>query len=500
MQLLIVIISVVLLVLIVIQVGKLGEMTTALSSSSAEEAQQTVNSRQGNLMLVFLIGFLGLFIWSALYYKNYYLGFGPNEAASEHGKKIDWLFNVTLVITGIVFFITQVLLFYFAWKYRGRKGHQAQYISHDNKLEIVWTLVPAITMTLLVIGGMDVWNSVMPDVDDPTELVQLEVTGYQFAWDIRYPGADNELGDKNFRLISATNPLGQDWTDKRNLDDFHASEIVLPVGKQVRVRITAKDVLHSFYLPQFRVKMDAVPGMPTYFIFTPTKTTEEYRKELSKYPEFQVPSDPDDPNSDPLWKTANYELACAELCGKGHYSMRRVVKVVSEEEFEKWAKEQPSFYMTNIRGTDEDPYKGQYLEVELKQHAKEYKAQLEKAIEAENPDDKIVRLKYVTFETGSAKLSPLSKYELDEVVATLKEYRHMKIEIAGHTDNTGDADANMALSQRRAEAVQNYLIEHGIDPARLTAKGYGSSRPQASNDTEEGRQENRRTEFKILDL
>ncbi len=498
MQLLIIIASIVLLTLIVIQVSKLNELATQLKGE--EEAQNDTNKHQGNLLLLFVVAFFVLFIVSALYYKNYYLGFGPHEAASAHGKDIDWLFWVTLVITGIVFFITQFLLFFFAWRFRGREGHKAQHISHDSKLEIIWTLVPAITMTLLVIGGMDVWNKVMPDVEDPTDLVQLEVTGYQFAWDIRYPGPDNELGDKNFRLISSSNPLGQDWTDKRNLDDFHASEIVLPVGKQVRVRITAKDVLHSFYLPQFRVKMDAVPGMPTYFIFTPTKTTEEYRKELSKYPEYQLPSDPEDPNSPPLWQTFNYELACAELCGVGHYSMRRIVKVVSEEEFKKWASEQPSFFMTNIRGTDEDPYKGEYLDMELKQHAKEYKAQLEKAIEAENPEEKIVRLKYVTFETGSAKLSPLSRYELDRVVATLKEYPHMKIEIAGHTDNTGDADANLALSQQRAEVVRNYLIDQGIESARLTAKGYGSSRPQASNETEEGRQENRRTEFKILDL
>ncbi len=498
MQLLIVIASIVLLVLIVIQVSKLSELATRLKGE--EEAQRDTNRHQGNLLFLFVIAFFVLFIVSGLYFKNYYLGFGPHEAASEHGKEIDWLFRITLIITGIVFFITQFLLFFFAWKFRGRKGHKAQHISHDSKLEIIWTLVPAITMTLLVIGGMDVWNKVMPDVEDPSDLVQLEVTGYQFAWDIRYPGPDNELGNKNFRLISSSNPLGQDWTDKRNLDDFHASEIVLPVGKQVRVRITAKDVLHSFYLPQFRVKMDAVPGMPTYFIFTPTKTTEEYRKELSAYPEYQQPSDPEDPNSPPLWQTFNYELACAELCGIGHYSMRRIVKVVSEEEFKKWASEQPSFFMTNIRGTDEDPYKGEYLEMELKQHAKEYKAQLEKAIEAENPDDKIVRLKYVTFETGSAKLSPLSRYELDRVVETLKEYPHMKIEIAGHTDNTGDADANLKLSQQRAEVVRSYLLEHGIEPERLTAKGYGSSRPQASNETEEGRQENRRTEFKILDL
>ncbi|MFN9680128.1 MAG: flagellar motor protein MotB, partial [Bacteroidota bacterium] len=103
---------------------------------------------------------------------------------------------------------------------------------------------------------------------------------------MRYPGADGLIGEKNYKLISSENPLGQNWKDEKNLDDFLATELVLPVGQKVRVRITAQDVLHNFYLPHFRVKMDAIPGMPTYFVFTPSKTTEEYRQELKKYAEY----------------------------------------------------------------------------------------------------------------------------------------------------------------------------------------------------------------------
>ena len=143
---------------------------------------------------------------------------------------------------------------------------------HDNKLEVIWTAVPAVVMCFLVIRGLVAWNEVMADVSEGEEHIEIEATGQQYLWHLRYPGADGKLGTRNFRLIkSGENPLGQDWMDDKNLDDIMPSEIVLPVGKKVRVRITAMDVLHSFDLPHFRVKMDAVPGMPTYFVFTPTK-------------------------------------------------------------------------------------------------------------------------------------------------------------------------------------------------------------------------------------
>ncbi|MFQ5448665.1 MAG: cytochrome c oxidase subunit II, partial [Saprospiraceae bacterium] len=262
--------------------------------------------------------------------------------------------NLTLVITGIVFVICHILLFYFAYKYRGRKGAKSVFIPHDNKLEIIWTAIPAVVMCFLVIRGLVAWNDVMADISPDEDYLEIEATGSQFLWYLRYPGADGKLGTRNYKLITGKNPLGQDWTDDKNLDDFQPNDIVLPVGKKVRVRITARDVLHSFFLPHFRVKMDAVPGMPTYFVFTPTVTTEEYRQRLKDYPEYQQPSDPNDTESEPLWKTFNYELACAELCGKGHFSMRKLVKIVTEEEYQSWLNEQQSYYESSIKGTDED--------------------------------------------------------------------------------------------------------------------------------------------------
>lgn len=285
------------------------------------------------------------------------------------------MFKWTLFFTGVVFVLTHIALFWFAWKYRGRKGHKARFLPHNDNLEIIWTAVPAIVMTFLVIKGLDAWNDVMADVQPDEEYIEMEATGYQWGWMLRYPGPDGKLGARDYTLInSGNNPLGQDWTDVKNLDDFHPTEVVLPVGKKVRVRITSRDVLHNFYLPHFRVKMDAVPGMPTYFTFTPKYTTEEYRQLLGvkdnmgnpKYPEWYE-IDSEDPDGRKKFQTFNFELACAELCGRGHYSMRKIVRIVSEEEFQRWADEQQSWYLLSVRNTDDDPYKGQMLTIDVEE-------------------------------------------------------------------------------------------------------------------------------------
>ena len=279
-----------------------------------------------------------------------------------------------------------------------------------------------------------------------------------------------------------------------------------PVGKQVRVRIIAKDVLHNFDLPHFRVKMDAVPGLPTYFKFTPTVTTEEYRQNLGEldnqgnplYPEWHEPYDPEDPESKKRYEEFNYELACAELCGKGHYSMKRIVEVVSYEEWEEWMKNQNSYYMTTIRNTDEDPRKGKLLDIEIMNRARDFGSAVKTALAATDEAGKILRLEHVTFKTGSAELTEDSRYELTNLKNALKDYPNMKIELAGHTDNVGNPDANVALSNSRAMSVYNYLISKGISGDRLTAVGYGAAVPLVDNDTPENRAKNRRTEFKII--
>lgn len=307
---------VILVLVVLIQIAR----TTELISTIKGEDNSEDNSRlQAGLLLGFLVVGMVALVWSVFYFKGRFLP----VAASEHGVLIDNMFNVTLVLTGIVFVITHIILFWFSFKYRERKGQKAYFYPDNNKLEVAWTIVPAIVLTFLVVQGLTSWFAITGDV--PEEHIEFEATGKQFAWVIRYPGMDGELGAKGSRrLVSPTNEVGIDWDDPAAKDDFLANDIVLPVNMPVQVIINALDVLHSFYLPHFRVKMDAVPGTPTRFWFTPTITTEEMR---------QITGNP----------TFDYELACAELCGRGHSSMRKIVKIVSMEEFDAWAKEQTPY-------------------------------------------------------------------------------------------------------------------------------------------------------------
>ncbi len=349
MTLVLILISTFLVLVVLLRGAKLIEVAKSLKNQ--DEVNFKASNVQGLLMVAFMVVLLVGVFWANYHYENYMLGFGPHDAASVHGTQVDTLLWRTILITGIVFVLTHIALFWFAFKYRERAGHKARYISHDNKLELIWTITPAVVMTMLVFGGLDIWNDIMPDVEDKSNLIELEATGFQFGWVLRYPGPDGEFGARNFRLITGSNPLGQNWDDAKNHDDMHVSKIVLPKGKQVRVKITARDVLHSFFLPHFRVKMDAVPGMPTHAIFTPQYTTEEYRQRLSTIPEYQAPADPEEPDGPKKWETFNYVLACAELCGKGHFSMKKEVVVVEPAEYEAWLKEQNSYYLTSVKKT-----------------------------------------------------------------------------------------------------------------------------------------------------
>ncbi len=481
-----------LLVIVTVQIGKISELSAKIRGEEASQKESDLfNAR---MCVIFVIGFLTFCIASAWYYKNYMIGYGPLKLASAHGHMIHDLFNVTLFFTGIVFVVTHIALFWFAYKYRAQKGRKVLYIPHDNRLEIIWSVIPAIVMAGLVVGGLLVWNDVMADVKDGEDVLEIEATGEQFLWTIRYPGADGALGTKNFRLIDAGrgNSLGLDWKDKKNLDDFSADEIVLPKGRKVRVRITAKDVLHDFYLPHFHVKMDAIPGIPTYFVFTPILSTEEYRQELKKYPEYNVPSDPADPTSPKRWESFNYELACAELCGKGHFSMRKIVRVVSPEEYQKWATAQKSIYEQNVKGKDFDPYLK-----DVPTEALPPKAFSAAAVDTAQAGS-VLELNNIHFATGSAVLTPESKTELETLFTVMNKYPKMIVEVSGHTDNVGDPAKNQKLSEARAAAVDVYLEKKGMAADRMVSKGYGETQPIAANDSDENKRMNRRTEFKIL--
>ncbi len=494
---LIILLCVILIAIVLVQIGKVMELTNQIKGE--QEVLRDNSKWNGWLSLIFMVVFLGGVFVSAWAYRNEMMGYGPHKGASLHGDSLDSLFAWTLFFTGIVFVITHIMLFWFAYKFRWKEGKKAQFIAHDNRLEVVWTAIPAIVMTFLVIRGLDTWNTVMADVNPTEDYIEIEATGQQFNWMIRYPGPDGKLGTRNYKLTTANNQLGMDFNDPKTWDDvMPGQELYLPVGKKVRVRITAKDVLHSFFLPHFRVKMDAVPGLPTYFVFTPVKTTAEYRNELRKYDEYNTPADPADPTGPKRWEKFEYELACAELCGKGHYSMKRIFRVVSQEEYDAWYKKQESFYLTQIRDKDEDPNKGKVLDMEVGMRAKAFSESIKTAVESTNVTEKTLALKYVNFETGSAALTADSRYELDNLVTAMTAYPSLVIEVAGHTDNVGDPAGNLALSAQRAAAVVKYLTDRGVGAGRLKPRGYGDTKPLAENDTDENRAKNRRTEFTIL--
>lgn len=496
MTALIVLLCVILSVVVIVQIARITELSATIKGKAAELHDSSFWN--GGLWLLFLPVFIIGTVYSAWYYRNEMLGYGPLESASEHGHEIDSAFNLTLFFTGIVFVLTHIALCWFAYKFAYNEKAKARFISHDNRLEIIWTAIPAVVMALLVISGLNSWNKIMADVKPDEDVIEFEAMGQQFGWILRYPGADQKIGTRDYKLTSGTNPVGQVWTDPKNWDDFQPDEIVLPVGKKVRVRILAKDVLHNFYLPHFRVKMDAIPGLPTYFVFTPTKTTSEFRSELSKYAEWNTPFDKSEPGGPKRWEKFEYELACAELCGKGHYSMRKVVRIVSQEEYDAWFKKQQSYYLANIRNTDEDPLKGQVLETEAKLYGTELAGKVEEAVKSTNPADKLFQLQFVNFETGSSKLRSDSRYVLDMLAEILKKNSGVQIELGGHTDNVGDPAANRTLSAERATAVASYLTSKGVEASRLRSAGYGDSKPLVANDSDENRAKNRRTEFRIL--
>jgi cytochrome c oxidase subunit II len=308
-------IGVILVIAILLTIFRIQTLVSVAKSSEKKTKAPTGNNTNALLFLLFLVGsFILMFWYSIKEFDNYQL-----PIASEHGVVTDQLFWVTMAITGVVFLITHVLLFWFSYRYKYQENKRAYFFPHNDRLEVIWTIVPALVLTVLVISGWQAWSDITSKAPDDAE--EVEIMGYQFAWRVRYPGMDNNLGNYDFRLIDAENEFGMDFTDKASFDDFTPRDMVLPKGKPVLLRIRARDVLHSVFAPHFRLKMDAVPGMPTQFWFVPTKTTEEMRIETGN-PNF------------------TYEIACTEICGRGHFSMRLQVVVLEPEEYEKWKSEQ----------------------------------------------------------------------------------------------------------------------------------------------------------------
>ncbi len=314
-------VGVLLLLSIIWMVYRIQTLVSVVKGSDKKIATGS-NKINAILFIVFLVAIGVLMFWYSIKeFHNYQL-----PIASEHGVVTDRLFWITMAITGVVFLITHVLLFVFPYKYQYKEGRKAAFYPDNNKLEVIWTAVPGVVLAGLVISGWMAWSDITAPAPEKAHVI--EIMGYQFAWDVRYAGKDNVLGDHDYRLITSSNGHGIDFTDKNSLDDFPAPKIVIPKGEPVLFKIRARDVLHSVFAPHMRLKMDAVPGMPTRFWFVPTKTTEEMRAELND-PEFE------------------YEIACTEICGRGHFSMKKVIEVVEPAAYQKWLTEQKSFIQMN---------------------------------------------------------------------------------------------------------------------------------------------------------
>src|ERR1700676_416379 len=305
---------------ITFQIAKASEYVGILKGEKKNNEQN--NRVNVFLIIVFLVlGLIGVY-WCNDLFKGKILG----KAASDHGERIDSMLYITILITGIVFFMTQILLFWFSFRYQYSEKRKSFYFPHNNKLEVIWTVVPAIALTVLVGFGLMYWFQITGEA--PKNALQIEITGKQFNWLYRYPGKDNVFGKKYFKNISdaENNPLGLLWDDPNTHDDIvTSSAMYMIVNQPVKLIINSRDVIHDVGLAAFRMKMDAVPGTTTTMRFTPKYTTQEMKK-MTNNPDF------------------DYEISCDQMCGRGHYAMRGVVQVVTAEEFILWRAKQVSNY------------------------------------------------------------------------------------------------------------------------------------------------------------
>ena len=356
---LLVIIVLVLLAVAVWQLTKIFDLTQVTSTSdSSQIATDEDNNVQGYLMFGFLafiyvFTIYGVYTWGAL---------ALHTPASEHGSLIDGLMNVTWVLIFIVQAITQVLLHYFAFKYRGNTDKRALYFADNNKLEAIWSVIPAVVLAGLILYGLYAWTNIM-FVDEDEDTVVIELYAQQFKWTARYAGADNVLGKANVRLIEGVNTLGVDLSDPYSQDDIVVSEIHIPKGKKVHFKMRSQDVLHSAYFPHFRAQMNCVPGMVTEFAFTPVYTTSEYqalpymvekvanintlraKKSLELVAKGEVALDP---------YTFDYLLLCNKICGSSHYNMQMKVVVDTPEEYKKWVSDKATL-VSEVKASKNKP-------------------------------------------------------------------------------------------------------------------------------------------------
>lgn len=375
---LVILLVIVLGVVAIAQMIRVYELSSKLTKAKENEISNRDNRFNARLMLLFMFAFFGSFIWLMVRFG----WTGRGISASVHGDEIDWLMNLNLIIITLVFFLTNTLLFVFAFKYVKKPGVPALYYPHNNKLEMLWTVVPAMVLAVIIILGLKTWNDATGE--SAPEAIRVELFSKQFDWTARYSGVDNKLGNYDYKLTTDNNelalktiatidtairlmevgPMGiktiedklndesimlvpedrekmeADLSRKERLirllyqmkakhdskedaaawDDFIQKDtLYLCKGREYEFSFRSKDVIHSAWFPHFRAQINTVPGLETRFKFIPKYTTLEMR-DIKQNEDF------------------HYVLMCNKICGGAHYKMKMMVVVLDEAEYDNWVK------------------------------------------------------------------------------------------------------------------------------------------------------------------
>ena len=342
----------VVLLLVAVAFWQLTKIFDLSQAGGQKDDSEIANDHDNNVNGYLMFGFLAfIYIFTIINIVLY--GDFPilSDSASAHGVEVDRLMWISLILIFFVQTVTQALLHYFAFKYRGKKGNVATYFADSNKLEAIWTIIPAITLFVLILYGLYQWTEIMY-IDENEDAIVVEVYAKQFGWEARYAGDDNVLGKANVRYIEGVNTLGVDVADPNAQDDKPVSELYLPKGKRVIFKFRSQDVLHSAYMPHFRAQMNCVPGMVTQFSFIPTMTTDEMRETKNMQKKVDRINKIRSENSKVLVAkgeealepyTFDYLLLCNKICGASHYNMQMKITVVEEAAFKTWLKDKPTF-------------------------------------------------------------------------------------------------------------------------------------------------------------
>jgi cytochrome c oxidase subunit 2 len=342
---------IIVLILLSVAIWQLTKIFNLTQARHYVDDSQIANDRDNNIQGYLSFAFLGFLYLFTIYGLWTWGGLVLSDPASEHGVDVDRLMNITWVLIFIVQAVTQVLLSYFTFKYRGKKGNVALYFADNSRLEFIWSGIPAVVLAVLILYGLYAWTNIM-FVDEDEDVLVIELYAKQFSWEARYAGDDNVLGKANVRYIEGVNTTGTDLSDPYAQDDkVVMSEFHIPKGKKVLFKMRSQDVLHSAYMPHFRAQMNVVPGMVTQFAFTPTITTDEMRENPAMVKKVDnINNIRNKKSADNIAAggqaldsyTFDYLLLCAKICGASHYNMQMKLVVDTPEDFKAWLATKPT--------------------------------------------------------------------------------------------------------------------------------------------------------------